>query len=44
MSTDHKTSKCASCVCTGCHNFKNNKEKEALLTSQEESTSQTSKR
>lgn len=42
MNTEHKTSKCASCVCTGCHNFKNNEEREAQLNKPETSTSQTS--
>ncbi len=42
MNNENKTSKCLSCVCTGCDNFKNNTEKEALL-KQEESSSQTSK-
>lgn len=43
MSTENNPSKCASCVCTGCHNFKNNDDKEAQLLKQKEITSQTSK-
>ncbi|GAK93911.1 hypothetical protein JCM19298_1248 [Nonlabens ulvanivorans] len=40
MNTENKDSKCLSCVCTGCDNFKNNTEKEAQL-EQVESISQT---
>lgn len=40
MSSENKKSKCASCVCTGCHNFKDHKDKEEQLNAGQDSVAQ----